>query len=177
LDRLRLELSRLPWIKREVSKHGSVFLTNLAVSLLSVVEQAKHEAPRMKRLHTDRSDRKRRPGGGRKPDINRGIMLAAIAGALVSVGVKPSKWIADKSTASPLYSTARICWKVATGKTVTDMRRSLGWEIFPIDEATPKEAQHFLGQFTDAERRYLPDAFTRHRHLPAGLRAKLLFRA
>ena len=136
-DRLRLGLARMAWVKALPGARAHQVLDALAHALLFPLAQARMGAPvvRLRPKVTATASRKRKPGGGRHPDVVKHILASDVERALRGLNLPAGRWrhagrgAAGGGKNAPLLDVLALCWELVTeapgnpGVKLRDLRR------------------------------------------------------
>jgi len=130
----------MAWLKALPAARQRAVMDGLADELLFPLAQARMGAPFVRAAERIIIGRKRKPGGGRRPDVTRTVLASDVKRALLAVGVRAGRWRVDGQS-SPLLEVAALCWQLATsppggrGILIRDQRRMTvtgrGWTLLP----------------------------------------------
>ena len=153
-NRLRLGLARMEWVKALPGAARYRTVDALAAALLFPVAQARLGAPPIPPRAWREVSRKRKPGGGRRPDVTRQVLASDVERALRGAGVRAGRWRIDRRS-SPLLEVLTLCWEVVTGAPgkpgviVRDMRRITAkrhyWPLLPSRPMTAADQRWLWG--------------------------------
>ena len=161
LNRLRLGLARMDWVKALPGARRRPTVDALAAALLPAVAFARLGAPPMPPKARKAVGRQRAPGGGRRPNVTGHILASDVERALREVRVSPGRWRfngkskADGERNSPMLDVLALCWQLATeapgtpGVVLRDLRRMGAlpnrWELLPTRRLTATERRWLRG--------------------------------
>lgn len=161
LNRFRLGLARMDWVKVPASVRRHPTVDALAAALLPAIAFARLGAPPMSPKARKAVGRQRTPGGGRPPALTRHVLAGDVERALRKVRVSPGRWRfngegkADGERNSPLLDVLALCWQLATeapgkpGVVLRDLRRMGAlpnrWELLPTRRMTAADRRWLRG--------------------------------